>query len=87
MDFLNVLINYIDIDKYYKYLSSFNDAELKNLYHLINIKWCKILNNIDKNKYSHKKLEKYSNFNKNIRKFVNNDIVIGLFVKNIIDRY
>lgn len=87
MDFLNILHDYIDIDKYYKNLNNFESNDLKNLYHFINIKWTRIVNNTQKNKYSDKKLEKYSDFNKNIKLFIDNDIVIALFVKNIINRY
>ena len=87
MDFLNILNDYIDIEQYYKNLNYVEYKELENLYRFINIKWTRIVNNTEINEYSHKRLEKYSDFNKNIKEFVDSDIVIALFVKNIIDRY
>ena len=87
MDFLNILNDYIDIEQYYKNLNYVEYKELENLYRFINIKWTRIVNNTEINEYSHKRLEKYSDINKNIKEFVDSDIVIALFVKNIIDRY
>ena len=87
MDFLDIINDYIDIERYYKKLNDIESKELENLYRFINIKWTRIVNNTEINEYSHKKLEKLTNFNKNIKEFVDSDIVIALFVKNIIDRY
>lgn len=87
MDFLNILSEYIDIDKYYKKLYKYNEKDKENLYRYINIKWSKIINNLNKNMYSCKKLKKYTDFNENIKEFIDDDIMIGIFVKNIIDRY
>ena len=87
MDFLDIINDYIYIDEYYKKLNDLEYKDLENLYRFINIKWIRIVNNTEKNEYSHKKLEKYSDFNKNIKLFIDNDIMIALFVKNIIDRY
>ena len=87
MDFLDIINDYINIDIYYKNLKNFELKDLENLYHFINVKWTRIVNYMDNNEYSHKKLEKLTNFNKNIKKFIDSDIVIALFVKNIIDRY
>ena len=87
MDFLDIINDYINIDIYYKNLNNFELKDLENLYHFINVKWTRIVNYMDNNEYSHKKLEKLTNFNKNIKKFIDSDIVIALFVKNIIDRY
>ena len=87
MDFLNVISDYINIEQYYKKINNFKYKELENLYRFINIKWTRILNNIEKNEYSDKLLEKYSDFNKNIKKFIDNDIFIAIFIINIIERY
>ena len=87
MDFLDIISDYINIERYYKKINNFEYKDLENLYSFINIKWTRIINNMDNNEYSDKKLEKYSDFNKNIKKFIDSDIVIGVFVKNIIDRY
>ena len=87
MDFLNVISDYIYIEQYYKKLNDFEYKELENLYRFINIKWTRILNNIEKNEYSDKLLEKYSDFNKNIKNFIDNDIFIAIFIINIIERY
>jgi len=87
MNFLDIINDYINIEQYYKKLNDIESKELENLYRFINIKWTRIVNYMDNNEYSHKKLEKLTNFNKNIKEFVDSDIVIALFVKNIIDRY
>ena len=87
MDFLNVISDYINIEQYYKKINNFKYKELENLYRFINIKWTRILNNIEKNEYSDKLLEKYSDFNKNIKNFIDNDIFIAIFIINIIERY
>tara|TARA_B100001093_G_C26813847_1_gene1008789 strand:+ start:1089 stop:1388 length:300 start_codon:yes stop_codon:yes gene_type:complete len=87
MDFLNIINDYINIEQYYKKLKNFEYKELENLYCFINIKWTRILNNIDNNEYSNKRLEKYIDFNKNLNNFIDSDIVIALFVKNIIEKY
>lgn len=87
MDFLDIINDYINIEQYYKKLNDFEYKELENLYRFINIKWTRILNNTEKNEYSDKLLEKYSDFNKNIKKFIDNDIFIAIFIINIIERY
>ena len=87
MDFLNILSEYIDIDKYYEKLYKYNEKDKENLYRYINIIWSKIINNLNKNMYSSKKLKKYTDFNENIKEFIDDDIMIGIFVKNIIYRY
>ena len=87
MNFLNVLDDYLNTDKYYKMLLNFESKELENLYRFINIKWTLTVNTIKQNIYSNKKLCKYSNFNNNLKSFIDNNIVLALFVKNIIERY
>jgi hypothetical protein len=87
MDFLDIINDYIYIERYYKKLNDLESKELENLYRFINIKWTRIVNNTEINEYSHKKLKKLTDFNKNIKEFIDSDIVIALFVKNIIDRY
>ena len=88
MDFLNVLSDYLNVNIYYEKILKYEDSDLKNLYNFINIKWTLTIKNIKENKYSTKTLNKYnSDFNNNLKKFIDKDIVIALFVKNIIDRY
>jgi hypothetical protein len=90
MNFLDILTEYMDVNIYYKKLLKFDTKDIMNLYYYINIKWTKIINNIEYNKYSNKKLKKLvhnNKFNNNLNIFIDNDIGIALFVKNIIDRY
>ena len=88
MDFLNELRDYLNVNIYYEKILKYEDSDLKNLYNFINIKWTLTIKNIKENKYSTKTLNKYnSDFNNNLKKFIDKDIVIALFVKNIIDRY
>ena len=87
MDFFDILNNYMNVDEYYKKINKLKSKELENLYRFINIKWSRIVNNIEENEYSQKRLSSFSNFNNNIKQFIDNHIVLALFIKNIIDRY
>ena len=89
MDFLNILKDYENIETCYKKLSNYNETEFKNLYNFIKIKWSLAMNKINNNKYLNKKINYYkkNSFNKAINDFINKDIAIALFIKNIINRY
>lgn len=87
MDFFDILNNYMNVDTYYIKINKLKSKELENLYRFINIKWSRIVNNIEENEYSQKRLSSFSNFNNNIKQFIDNHIVLALFIKNIIDRY
>lgn len=87
MDFFDILNNYMNVDAYYRKINDLESKDIENLYRFINIKWSRIVNNIEENEYSNKRLLLFSNFNNNIKQFIDNHIVLALFVKNIIDRY
>ena len=77
------------LKRVYKKLSNYNETEFKNLYNFIKIKWSLAMNKINNNKYLNKKINHYkkNSFNKAINDFINKDIAIALFIKNIINRY
>ena len=92
MNFLDHLKDYIDINKYYKKINSFDNLDYKNIINYLNIQWIKISREIDDEYYSSIKLKKnYSCdvdlFSKLIKEFIGDDYALGIFFINSIERY
>lgn len=92
MNFLDYLDDYIDINKYYKKINSFDNLDYKNIINYLNIQWTKISREIDDKHYSSIKLKKIYScdidlFSKLIKEFIKDDYALGIFFINSIDRY
>ncbi|MBD23754.1 MAG: hypothetical protein CMG46_01925 [Candidatus Marinimicrobia bacterium] len=91
----NILNNYININSFYKLLSSCSIHNLNNILNYINIHWTIIKRDIDK-KYKNNKYKgilintyckSYDDFNNNIIEFINGEIAIAIMCVNIINAY
>jgi len=94
--FLDILSYYIDIYKYIYILQNIEEYKYKNIINYINHKWIKS-QNILMNKYNFKKYNKtnikieyditFDKFNKILTDFIDNNIIIGIFIFNLINTY
>ena len=94
--FLDILSYYIDIYKYIYILQNIEEYKYKNIINYINHKWIKS-QNILMNKYNFKKYNKtnikieyditFDKFNKILTDFIDNNIILGIFIFNLINTY
>lgn len=88
-DCFQIIHKYIDITPYYKILNSLLMHNIKNIVNFINIKW----NIIKKHTNSfhslvlNKNIFNHDDFNNNIKQFINNNVIICIFVINSIIKY
>ena len=83
--FLNDFKEYIDIEKYYDILQY---VSYKNIINDINIKWCKIKKQIDRNNFI-QKINKcnFSQLDNMLNIFIDKEYSMAIFVINTIIRY
>ena len=83
--FLNDFKEYIDIEKYYNILQY---VSYKNIINDINIKWCKIKKQIDRNNFI-QKINKCncSQLDNMLNIFIDKEYSMAIFVINTIIRY
>lgn len=89
LDFLNDFKEYINIDYIYNAINSLNEYEIINIYNFIKIRTI-ILDKLIS--YDFQSLENISDiksdlFNEKIKSFINNNIVLAIFVSNSILLY
>ena len=89
------LNQYLLIDEYYYLLQQCNLKNLQNILNYINIHWCK-LNIFLNKKYSNNKYESisinnkcntYEEFNNNLKSFIDNNIILAIYIINMIINY
>ena len=83
--FLNTFKEYIDIEKYYNILQY---VSYKNIINYMNIKWCKMKKQIDRDNLIEKinkcNCEQFDNI---LNIFINKEYALAIFVINTIIRY
>ena len=94
--FLDILSDYIDIYNYIYILKNIEQYKYKNIINYINYNWIKS-QNILEIKYNYKKYNtqnikieydiNFNQFNKILINFINNNIVICIFIFNLINVY
>ena len=94
--FLDILSDYIDIYNYIYILKNIEQYKYKNIINYINYNWIKS-QNILEIKYNYKKYNtqnikieydiNFNKFNKILINFINNNIVICIFIFNLINLY
>tara|TARA_A100001037_G_C15095679_1_gene611355 strand:+ start:506 stop:871 length:366 start_codon:yes stop_codon:yes gene_type:complete len=94
--FLDILSEYIDIYEYIDLLQNIEIYKYKNILNFINHKWIKSVNILfdkyNKKKYNKKNIKTdyditFDEFNRILTDFIDNNIVIGIFVFNLIQSY
>ena len=94
--FLDILSEYIDIYKYIYFLQDIEIYKYKNILNYINHKWIKseniLFKKYKKNKYKKKYIKteydiNFNKFNTILTDFIDNNIVICIFVFNLIQSY
>ena len=94
--FLDILSEYIDIYNYIYFLQDIEIYKYKNILNYINHKWIKseniLFKKYKKNKYKKKYIKteydiNFNKFNTILTDFIDNNIVIGIFVFNLIQSY
>ncbi len=94
--FLDLLSEYINIYKYVYILQNIEEYKYKNILNYINHKWIKSQNILfkkyNKKKYITKNIKidydiTYNEFNKILTEFIDNNIVISIFVFNLLQSY